>query len=335
MIVITGGGTGGHLSIARAIKIECNKRNVFPIFIGSTNGQDRAWFEHDELWSKKVFLSSSGVMNKGFFGKFKSLFHIIKLAVSLQKIYKDLGVKKVFCVGGYSSAPASIAAIITRTPLYIHEQNSVKGRLNTILKPFAKKLFSSFDDFSYPISDDKFNYKLRHKLHTIIFLGGSQGAKSINDLATQLCEFLQSLNIKIIHQCGEKHVANIRKIYEKKGIKADVFGFCDNIDEKIANADLAIARSGASTVFELCKNGLPCIFVPYPFAQNNHQYYNALTLFKQDLCFLIEEKNLNPQKIKDLIEDDIDIKINKISQKLENIVKPQAKIIVDLLLSDY
>lgn len=120
MIAITGGGTGGHLAIARALKDELNNRNIKPIYIGSQSGQDKSWFENDTGFEKTYFLNSSGVVNKKGIKKIAVLFEILKSAFYCKKLFKKHNIKAIFCVGGYSAAPASFASILSFLPLYIH-----------------------------------------------------------------------------------------------------------------------------------------------------------------------------------------------------------------------
>ena len=119
-IAITGGGTGGHLKIAKMLKDELNERGIKPIFIGSTNGQDRAWFENDNGFSKKYFLNSRGVFGKNIFDKIFSLLNILLLSVKTVFLLKKEKIDKVFLVGGYSGAPASIASLLLKKKLFIH-----------------------------------------------------------------------------------------------------------------------------------------------------------------------------------------------------------------------
>ena len=141
MIAITGGGTGGHLIVAKRLKEELSSRGVRVIFIGSNSGQDRLWFENDTDFQKSYFLDSRGVVNKRGVKKFLALKDILSLSLKCRNIFKQHSIKAVFCVGGYSAAPAAFAAIFTRTSLFIHEQNAVEGKLNKILKPFSKGFF--------------------------------------------------------------------------------------------------------------------------------------------------------------------------------------------------
>ncbi len=333
MIAITGGGTGGHLKIAKVIKNELNKRGIYPIYIGSTTGQDKKWFEKDIGFSEKYFLDSSGVVNKKGIQKIKSLNNILKLSLKAQKILKKHNIKKVFSVGGFSAAPASFASIITNTPLYIHEQNAHIGTLNKILKPFSKKFFNTFFyNDPYPVEDIFFeNARIREKIKTIIFLGGSQGASFINELALSLAPILNKKDIKIIHQTGYKDYEKVKNFYLKNNIKADFFEFESNIIQKIKKADLAISRAGASTLFELTANNLPAIYIPYPYAAGDHQYYNAKFLSNKNASFVYRQSEIK----KELILNILNKNLKEYSQNLAKINKKNgAQYIVDEILKE-
>ncbi|EGK8009631.1 undecaprenyldiphospho-muramoylpentapeptide beta-N-acetylglucosaminyltransferase [Campylobacter lari] len=339
MIAITGGGTGGHLAIARCLLQSARKQGVECIYIGSENGQDRLWFENENGFYKKYFLSSQGVVNKKGLAKVQSFLHIVKLARKTKQILKEHNIKVVFSVGGYSSAPGAFGALMANIPLLIHEQNSKMGSLNSLLKPFSKAFFTAFDDqvnkantffCPYPISEI-FSQKarVRKELKNIIFLGGSQGAKFINDLALENALYFKEKGINIIHQCGKNDYERCKKAYEDLNVNVELFDFDKNIIDKISKADLAISRSGASSLFELSTNLLPCIFIPYPYAAKNHQYFNALYLKERNLCviltqeekhqflnlvenFSLEEKSLALQELKS--ENGADFMIEKAKQ---------------------
>ena len=322
MIAITGGGTGGHLVIAKTLKEELNKRGIKPIFIGSTYGQDKAWFSDDNGWEETYFFDTSGVVNKKGFNKILSLSNILKYSFYTHKIFKKHNIKKVISVGGYSAAPASFGAILFQKELFIHEQNAYMGKLNKLLKPFAKRVFSTFFyNDPYPVRDEFFdNARVRREIKTIIFLGGSQGAKQINDFAMQVAK---TKKYKIIHQTGKIDYDRCNKFYKENKLDVDYFAFDKNLIQKIKQADFAVSRAGASTLFELVSNQLPTLFIPYPYAAGNHQYYNAKYLVDKGLGFLSNNPSIN----------DLDVKIDIISNKLKDINhKNGSKIIVDEIL---
>lgn len=174
--------------------------------------------------------------------------------------------------------------------------------------------------------------KIRKKLKTVIFLGGSQGAVAINDLAIQIAPVLKEKNIKIIHQTGKKDYERIKKFYEKNAINADVFDFSKNLVDKITKADFAISRAGASTLFELVANQIPTIFIPYPYAAGDHQYYNAKFLEEKNAGFVIRQNEITPQKVLNII---LNANLENISKNLAKInQKNGAKFIVDEIIKN-
>lgn len=335
MILITGGGTGGHLVIAKAIKEELIARGISPVYIGSLYGQDKEWFAKDSDFSHSYFLESKGVVNRKGLQKIFSLWHIFCLAFTCKALLKKHRIRAVFSVGGYSAAPAALAAIMSGIPLFIHEQNAIKGKLNTLLKPFAKAFFSSYDETAiltdYPVRESFFNkQRIRDEFKTIIFLGGSQGATFINTLAKTLSPILHSKGIKIIHQTGHKEFEALYTFYKEKGIPADVFDFTSEMAEKLNQADIAISRAGASTLWELCASGLPTLFIPFPYAAANHQYFNAKTLCDKGLALSEQQGALDAMLLIKKIES---LDLLFISSALMNTIhKNGAKTIVEHLL---
>lgn len=336
MIAITGGGTGGHLAIAKAFANELNSRGIKAIFIGSSSGQDKMWFENSDIFEATYFLNSSGVVNKRGFGRLKSLINILNLAFKCKRIFKFHKVSSVISVGGYSAAPAAFGAIIWGKKLYIHEQNAVIGRLNLILKPFAREFFSSYFEpkFDYPVDEKFFKIsRIRKNLNTILFLGGSQGANFINNLALNLAKDLDKNGIKIIHQCGQKDYETIVEKYKELNIKAEIFAFSKDIDLFMSRADFCISRAGASTIWELCAASLPTLFIPFPYAANNHQFYNAKFLNDQNAAMVLKENEIDNKNLLNIIYN---LNLEDISQKLINLLnKNGSKVIIDRILQDY
>lgn len=309
-IVITGGGTGGHLKVADSLIEEFSKRGMKPIFIGSVNGQDRDWFENDKRLNKAYFLETRGVVNKKGFGKIKSLLEIFRAMNKCFDIFDKNDVKVVVSVGGFSAAPATFASILSFScKLYIHEQNSVMGKLNQITSKFASEVFSSFHQSSplkdYPVAEEFFdNARIRRDIKKIIFLGGSQGAQAINNFALKVAPKLSELGIKIIHQTGKNDFDRVSLNYRKLQIEADVFAFTKELSTKMGEADFAVSRAGASTLWELSANSLPTLFVPYPYAAKDHQYTNAKFLEEKEMCYLSREHDLSEDLLLDILEKD-------------------------------
>ena len=336
VVVVTGGGTGGHLSVAKAFIEQFYKKGYKVIFIGSTKGQDRLWFEDEPKLYKKYFMETRGVVNQSKLGKLISLWMIFKAVIKSILIIKKYNVSKVISVGGFSAAPASFAAILLNKDFYIHEQNSVMGKLNSITSKRAKEVFSSYLPTSkikdYPINEKFFNYqRVRKEIKTIIFLGGSQGASAINEFALKVAPKLTQMGISIIHQTGKNDYEKVKEFYTKNNIEADIFDFTKDILTKMDKADFAVSRAGASTLWELVALGLPTLFIPYPYAASNHQYYNAKFLEEKNLCFIAIQNKLKEDILFDILNT-IDIK--DISSKLiQTISKDSIKKIVDVVIN--
>ena len=312
-IALTGGGTGGHLAIAAALLEALKARGHEAIYIGSTSGQDRAWFENEMRFENRYFLETSGVVNRKYLGKVWALLKIVRAVIQSRSILKKEQIDAVVAVGGYSAAAATFAAYTKHVPFFIHEQNAVMGRLNTMMKPYARAFYSSYDDASpvkdYPIRDIFFkSAHLRKEIKTIIFLGGSQGARFINDLAIETASACIDKGIKVIHQCGERDLERVRKAYADQKLEVELYSFTSELPALIEKADLAVSRAGASTLWEATANGLPALYVPYPYAAGDHQFYNAKFLVDKGLAWSYRESDDYAEHLTSILECDLEEK---------------------------
>lgn len=324
-IVFTGGGTGGHLVIALSLAEAARKCGHRVIFIGSTSGQDRQWFGEGTLFEQTHFLETTGVVNKKGLGKLSALWKVFKAVFASRTVIRDFNADAVVSVGGFSAAPAALASVMNRVPLYIHEQNAVTGKLNTLLRPYAASFFSSYEEGSnhcdYPVNEHYFeNARIRREIQTVIFLGGSQGAKFINDLALEIAPWLKERGIKIIHQCGAKEEDRVRSAYHQMGIDAEVYGFTNKIGSLIEQSDFAVSRSGASTLWELCAAQVPAFFIPFPHAAADHQYHNARYIVEHQVGWCERQREGLAEKLKEALLSDIGPK----SKKLKYLISPHG-----------
>ncbi len=319
-VLITGGGTGGHLAIARSLRDAALKAGHSCIFVGSTAGQDSAWFKEDKHFESVHFLKTSGVVNKRGLGKLFSLW--LSFIAMLKALPLVSRADCVISVGGFSAAPASFAAVLLGRPYFIHEQNASIGRLNRLLRPFSKSFFSSYEESSlikdYPVRESFFKYaRIRRKVKTIIFLGGSQGARFINELAIKIAPVLEEKGIRIIHQAGKLELDKVKEAYEALNIEAEVFDFRDDMDMLMKESDLAVSRSGASTLWELCASALPALYIPYPYAAGDHQFYNASFLLEKEASWLARQEEDPYTLLLELIEKDMSTQ----SETLQTLIK--------------
>lgn len=331
-LCITGGGTGGHLMIAQSLVEAAVARGHEVIFIGSTSGQDKKYFEHNSPFASVYFLETTGVVNQRGFGKVKALYRVFKAFLASREILKKHKIDATYSVGGFSAAPASLASLSRFIPLFIHEQNAVEGRLNSLLKPYAKRFISAYDKSSviqgYPVNESFYkSARVREKLQTIIFLGGSQGAKAINDLALSVACGLKERGTKIIHQAGESDYERVKEAYEKLGVEAELYGFTKELAKLIPHADLAISRAGASTLWELCANGVVSLFVPYPHAAGDHQFYNAKFIVDNNLGWCEREGAGLAEKLISILDENL-------QDKSERLLKYSKKDVAQMMIKD-
>ncbi len=193
------------------------------------------------------------------------------------------------------------------------------------MRPYAKRFFSSYEagesHCDYPVNPVYFeNARVRDRVKTVIFLGGSQGAKFINDLALEIAPWLQSGGINIIHQCGAKEEERVRTAYRELGIEAEVYGFTTRIAELVSQSDFAISRSGASTLWELCAAQVPTFYIPFPHAAADHQFHNAQYILRYDCGWCERQSDDLALKLQEAILSDIRPK----SERLATLIAPEG-----------
>ena len=315
-IIIAAGGTGGHIfpAIALAKKFRVDGHKV--ILAGTGNELEKKIFsEHDfETEYFESRLKGSSTIKKFFLSLRKNK----EIKSYLEKKNPDL----IIGMGGYASSEFCITAQ-KKTCVIIHEQNSIAGRTNRFLiinrsanaaieglpdsfASFIKFLMSYPDDLVYlgnPVRDEILNIQktLRSfpdklKKPRIFIMGGSQGARSINMAAPEAINLLsQDLPMEVIHDTGENDFDVVNQKYIDFGIDAEVASFNTNIEKAYEWADLLIGRAGAMTVSETSAIGLPSILIPFPYALDNHQLFNAQFLEKKGGALIIKDKDLNPK----------------------------------------
>lgn len=306
-IVLSTGGTGGHIFPALKLSEELKIRGYEIILITDQRGekyQNKEKFDHTHI----IHLHKSS----GFMGKLKQILDILTQSYKIKKLYKTLKPELVIGFGGYSSAPALIAAKLSGIPFVIHEQNAVLGRVNKLMSFFAKKVALGFENtlgvpkdvstlfVGNPVRDEFLQIQRDKKEtppHRLFIFAGSQGAALFSHIIPSALEKLpQDIknNLKIIMQSREELIKKTQDNLLKSGVSdITVKPFFLNMGEQLASADLVIARGGAMTVTELSTVGCPSIFVPLEIAMDNHQYYNIKNIHDAGAAWMILEKDFN------------------------------------------
>ena len=343
--IISGGGTGGHIYPAVAIANELKSR--FPeaefLFVGAKDKMEMQKVPQAGYAIKGLWIS--GIQRKLTLDNAMFPFKLLSSMWNSFRIIKSFKPDVVIGTGGFASGAVLKAASMLNIPTVIQEQNSYPGITNKLLAKRAHKICVAYENLERffpkdkmiltgnPVRQDLINeaskseaiayFNLDANKKTLLVLGGSLGARRINQLIEKELGFLLSQNIQIIWQCGKLYLNDYSKYNEKDNVQ--VVAFIDRMDLVYAAADVVISRSGASSVSELCIVGKPTIFIPSPNVAEDHQTKNAKAISDKNGAILIKESELKAQfenVFSDLISNES--KQTELSQNIKKLAKPNA-----------
>jgi UDP-N-acetylglucosamine--N-acetylmuramyl-(pentapeptide) pyrophosphoryl-undecaprenol N-acetylglucosamine transferase len=292
-VIIAGGGTGGHLFPAVAVgeAMMRERPDTEVLFVGTTAGLEARWMPRSGL--RYELFQVHGLRGHNPLERLRAIREFVAALKRARGLLGSFGADLVLGAGGYASAPTAMAAIMTRTPLVLMEQNTRPGMSNRMLWRFSTKVCVGSDDAVSVLNSSKVvvtgnpvrfilepsPLEVHHPLQ-ILVLGGSTGAHRLNEGVINALRNLRESVIKItlVHQTGEADVGLVRDGYAALGCQAQVVPFIDDMASALARADLLVARSGAMTVSEIALAGRPAVFVPYPFHRDRQQLLNAQVL---------------------------------------------------------
>jgi UDP-N-acetylglucosamine--N-acetylmuramyl-(pentapeptide) pyrophosphoryl-undecaprenol N-acetylglucosamine transferase len=321
-LLIAGGGTGGHLfpGVALAEELRAREPDAQIKFVGTRRGIEARVLP--ELGWDLEFIEVSGLKTVGAAGAVKGLFRLPKALWQARRIVKAFEPDAVIGVGGYASGPVVLAAKLRGIPTAICEQNSIPGLTNKMLGKLVRQVFLSFDESKrffkakkIVMSGNPVRRDLLQKLLaagagattrqtvSVLVVGGSQGAVAVNALAAEALSTLakSGLSLSIVHQTGEKDLEPTSTKYKDAGVTADCRAFIKDMAAAYQAADLIIGRAGATTVAELAIAGKPAIFIPYPFAADNHQELNAREMADKGAALMFKQSELTAEKLADAL----------------------------------
>ena len=328
-IILSGGGTGGHIypaiSIANELKSRDNNSEI--LFVGARDKMEmkivpKYGFEILGLW---ICGFNRGKIFNNLLFPVKLLVSVFQSIILIKKFKPDV----VVGTGGYASGPTLYIANLFNIPTLIQEQNSYPGITNKILSkrvntvcvayrnldkffpkdklaltgnPVRSSISSNADYFDKGIS----HFKLDSNKKTLLVIGGSLGSREINKSIYSIIDYLKYLNLQVIWQCGKLYYDQYKSMVDSENIK--LVDFLDEINLAFSVSDFIISRAGASSVSELSIIGKPVIFIPSPNVAEDHQLKNAQAIVENDAAILVEEKNL---------EKDLKKKINMLNSSSE------------------
>lgn len=335
MIVLCAGGTGGHVFPAEGLAASLKKRGYKLALITDKRAMNFVNYECFDA------IQVVNVRRTNF------LIYILTMIECVLKSLWFLYRKKAKIVvgfGGYPSLPGMIAAKLLFKRILIHEQNSVLGRANRFLQNFSKGLATSFYVTKHaPHSAVWIGNPVRESVQVVMqtipvknpelfnlcVVGGSQGAKLFSEIVPKAIELLPKeyhSKLRITQQCRIEQLLHVEEFYKKLGIEATLENFFSDMPTRLSQADLAICRSGASTIAELTCLGVPAIFVPLAISKDNDQGENAQAVVKAGGAWMFKERELTPQKLAALLKTVIENReiLNTMSQAMQSIAKPHA-----------
>ncbi len=336
-ILIMAGGTGGHIYPGLAVADALRAQNWNVVWLGAPNSMEA------ELVPKHgypvAWVKFAGVRGKGLLRLLTLPFTLMRAlgqsAVAILRHRPDV----VLGMGGYITMPGGLMAAFLRRPLVIHEQNSIAGMSNKVLAKLASHVLSGFPDVlkgtewsGNPVRADiavlpapQVRFAGRSGKLNVLVVGGSLGAQVLNEtLPKALAMMGADVRPQVIHQTGKKHFEVVQQLYTQAGVQADVRPFLDDMANQYAQADVVICRAGALTIAELAAAGVASVLVPFPFAVDDHQTHNARFLSEQGAAILLPQKELNAEKLAQLLRELDREKLMVMAQAARCLAKPDA-----------
>jgi UDP-N-acetylglucosamine--N-acetylmuramyl-(pentapeptide) pyrophosphoryl-undecaprenol N-acetylglucosamine transferase len=342
--LFAGGGTGGHLfpAVAIAEQIREMKPEADILFIGTK----------DRIEGKvvpKLGFKFKSIWIKGFSRKinFENLLFPVKLFVSMiQSLLINISFKPKVAIGsgGYVAGPAIWAASFMGAKIILIEQNSYPGVTTRLLERYASEIHVSFQESKKYLKREKINHLTGNPVRknlgrmekkealrkfgligekkTLLVLGGSLGAKTINEAMSESIKILEENNIQVIWQTGKNYIEQFKNM---NSVNVKVYDFIDDMNSAYSACDLLLARAGATTIAELLNLGIPSILVPSPNVAENHQYFNAKSLSDKEAVIMIQDKELQEELVKSVLGVfNSESKLSDLKKKALQMAKPDA-----------
>ena len=359
-VLIACGGTGGHLFPGIAVgEVLASRGHDVTLLISEKKIDSLAASGHKELrFEKMPFLAMPKPWSPKMFGFLKGLW---KGTNACRKIIRERNVKVVLGMGGFTSFAPLYAGRKEGCRTLIHESNAIPGKANRLNARFSdivlcgldacKEHFPKHGDIRVvgtPIrssmrqangdEDPRDFFKLDKDKRTLLIMGGSQGARGVNRAVGETLDQFERMGIQVLHIAGPTDYEEVRDVYAKVPLlKQHVAAFCHRMDMAYRVADLAVARSGASSMSELAYFGVPSLLVPYPYAAEDHQTRNAEIFDEAGAARLIRESELNADSLSDAVREIFNdprkaSEMKKAAQKLA--VRNSAEKIADLLVQE-
>lgn len=351
--VIVAGGTGGHLIPGIALAEELMQRGEEVLFISGKRPIEKKILKNRPFPVKE--LEVEGIVGRPLKDKVRAMFKLFKATCSSYNLLKKYAPSAILAEGGYVSVPVVLSAKLLGIKSALHEQNLLPGRANRLLSRLVDRVFISFPESAIffpagktifsgnPVRRELFLPREReHESSGLLILGGSLGARFLNDLILKIIDKLYSEipSLFLIHQTGLKEYEKVKSQYEKWPLwerykeRIKIFPFIEDMGWAYQQADLVIARAGATTLSELIALKKPAILIPFPFAADKHQDKNAEVLARAGVALVFKQEEIRPEifleKVLTLLRDTSHLKQMSSAYESFNIAKPEKIIIGEM-----
>lgn len=346
-VAIAGGGTGGHffpaLAVAEALR-EFYGAEV--LYIGARRGLERRLAG---LYGLRGAFLDPPRLSRGLFELARFGGSMSAELVRALRVLKRFRADAVVGVGGYASFAPVLAAKLLRLPVLLLEQNAVPGRANRLLAHLADETHVQFRDSIEFFRDTSRVYLTGNPVRreivlaarrrrpprsepTLLIVGGSQGARTLNDAFIGALPILSGVKagIRVVLSAGRSGAAAARRALAVSGLEGVVYEFHPHMEELYSRADLIVSRAGATAISELAVMGLPCALVPYPFAADDHQARNAEALRRERACVVVEDSRLTGAVLAELAQSLLlsRSRRERLSRAIKSLARPAASLVV-------
>lgn len=336
-LLVMAGGTGGHIFPGLAVADYLHSEGWKIVWLGNPTGMENQIIPSRGIPFEGI--NFGGLRGKGLKTKLMLPFNLLRALMQSASILRRVNPDVVLGMGGYVSFPAGLAAVLMGYPLVLHEQNSVAGLTNKILAKVAGRKLCAFpealpgaewvgnplraDLLKLPLPKDRFTGRSGNL--NLLVVGGSLGAMALNTVVPEALSLIpESERPYVVHQSGEKHVADLQERYRNLGVKAEVVPFIENMASAYTKADVVICRAGAMTIAELSAGGVASCLVPFPHAVDDHQTSNARFLQQAGAAKLMPQSDMTANKLADWIKSLNRDELTEMANRALNCAKPMA-----------
>jgi len=334
--MIMAGGTGGHVFPGLAVAELLRQSGWRVVWLGAKTGMEAALVPKrgfDMAW-----VSFSGVRGKG---PLAFLLLPLKLLVAFWQSARAIFAHRpdvVLGMGGYISFPGGMMAALLGKPLVVHEQNAIPGLANKLLAAVADQVLCAFPGAlkrasltGNPVRTEitaiaapESRYAVRSGPLRVLVVGGSLGAKALNDVVPRALALLTGAKPVLTHQSGAQHLDSLRAAYSAAGVPAKTSAFIEDMAAAYTETDLVVCRAGATTVAELAAAGVASVLVPYPHAVDDHQTANARFLADAGAAVLVPQSELSPERLAGVLAGFDRLRLGEMARRARSLARPGA-----------